>query len=153
ALGRDTDGATDMYALGCILYLLLIGRLPFDGEDRLAVGLRRAHEDAPSLGVWSPAAPESAVRLVDSLLSRDPSRRPDARATALAIADASLEATPRKRRTVGPREADAPTVAVSAPTVRIATEPRRRRRRWRVPVLGAIAGVCIGVFAAAHVLD
>jgi predicted Ser/Thr protein kinase len=154
ALGRDTDGATDMYALGCILYLLLSGRLPFDGEDRLAVGLRRAHEDPPSLGAWSPAAPESAIRLVDSLLSRDPSRRPDARATALAIADASRDRAPRKKRTLGPREADAPTVAVSAPTVRIAPTPHRRRRlRWRVPVLGAIAGVCIGVFAAAHVLD
>jgi beta-lactam-binding protein with PASTA domain/predicted Ser/Thr protein kinase len=160
ARGRDTDGATDMYALGCILYLLLSGRLPFDGEDRLAVGLRRAHEDPPSLGAWSPAAPESAIRLVDSLLCRDPSRRPDARATALAIADASRDRAARKRRTLGPREADAPTVAVSAPTVRIATKPkpkpkprRRRRSRWLVPVLGAIAGVCAGVFAAAHVFD
>src|SRR5215211_2031779 len=155
ALGRDTDGATDIYALGCILYLLLSGRLPFDGEDRLAVGLRRAHEDAPSLGAWSPAAPESAIRLVDSLLSRDRSRRPDARATALAIAGASQDPAPSKRRTFGVREADAPTVAVSAPTVRIASEPRRRRRRrrWLVPVLGAIVGVCAGVFAAAHVLD
>ncbi|MFL6068220.1 MAG: protein kinase domain-containing protein [Gaiellaceae bacterium] len=154
ALGRDTDGATDMYALGCILYLLLSGRLPFDGEDRLAVGLRRAHEDPPSLGLCLPAAPESATRLVDSLLSRDPSCRPDARATALAIAGASRDPAPRKRRTLGPREADAPTVAVSAPTVRVATKPRRRRRRrWLVPVFGAIAGVCAGVIAAAHVLD
>src|SRR3954464_4546049 len=153
ALGRDTDGATDMYALGCILYLLLSGRLPFDGEDRLPVGLRRAHEDAPSLGVWSPAAPESAVRLVDSLLSRDPSRRPDARAAALAIADALRDRTPRKRRSFGRREADAPTIAVSAPTLRIASTPkrRRRRRRWLVPVLGASVGVCAGVLAAAHV--
>ena len=154
ALGRDTDGATDMYALGCILYLLLIGRLPFDGEDRLAVGLRRAHEDAPSLGVWSPAAPESAVRLVDSLLSRDPSRRPDAHAAALAIAGASRDPVrPRKRRAFGAREADAPTVAVSAPTLRVASTPRRRRRRLLVPVLGAIVGVLAGVFAAAQILD
>jgi beta-lactam-binding protein with PASTA domain/predicted Ser/Thr protein kinase len=154
ALGRDTDGATDMYALGCILYLLLSGRLPFDGEDRLAVGLRRAHEDVPSLGVWSPAAPKSAIRLVDSLLSRDPSRRPDARATALAIAGASPDPVrTRNRRAFGAREADAPTVAVSAPTVRLASKPRRRRRRWFVPVLGAIVGVCAGVFAAAQLLD
>jgi serine/threonine-protein kinase len=154
ALGRDTDGATDMYALGCILYLLLSGRLPFDGEDRLAIGLRRAHENAPSLGVWLPAAPESAVRIVDSLLSRDPSRRPDARTTARAIAAASGDPAPRRNgRAFGAREADAPTVAVSAPTVRIASTPRRRRRRLLVPVLGALGGVLAGVFAAAQILN
>ncbi len=154
ALGRDTDGATDMYALGCILYLLLSGRLPFDGEDRLAIGLRRAHEDASSLGVWSPAAPESAIQIVDSLLSRDPSRRPNARETARAIADAWRDPAPRwSRRAFGAREADAPTVAVSAPTVRISPKPRRRRRRLLVPALGAIVGVLAGVFAAAQLLD
>ena len=54
----------------------------------------------------------------------------------------------------GAREADAPTVAVSAPTVRIARRSRAGgRRRWLVPVLGAIAGVLAGVFAAAQILD
>ena len=78
AMGRRSDGATDMYALGCILYLLLSGRLPFEGDDRLATGLRRAHEDPLSLRTFAPAIPDSVVELVDSLLDRDPSQRPDA---------------------------------------------------------------------------
>src|SRR5262249_58607279 len=76
AQGRESDGAADVYALGCLLFLLLSGRLPFDGEDRLAVGLRRAHEDAPSLRTSLRKAGPDAVRLVDSLLARDPAPRP-----------------------------------------------------------------------------
>jgi serine/threonine protein kinase len=56
ALGRENGAAADLYAVGCILFLLLSGRLPFEGEDRLAVGLRRAHDDAPSLQSLLPDA-------------------------------------------------------------------------------------------------
>jgi serine/threonine-protein kinase len=78
AMGRDNDASTDMYALGCILFQLLTGHLPFEGGDRLAIGLRRAHEDAPSLVDRVRNAPPDAVALVDSLLSRDGANRPSA---------------------------------------------------------------------------
>ncbi len=86
AMGRENDSASDMYALGCILFLLLSGRLPFDGDDRLAIGLRRAHENAPSLREVQPDAPERVVALVDSLLCRDPMGRPTATEAAAALA-------------------------------------------------------------------
>src|SRR5262245_16262750 len=86
ALGRECNEPADVYALGCILRLLLSGRLPFEGEDRLSVGLRRAHEDAPSLRSGLPDAPEPLVQLVDSMLARDPDRRPDASTVAAALA-------------------------------------------------------------------
>ena len=85
AAGRQTGPATDLYALGAMLFQLLSGRLPFEGDDRLAAGLRRAHEQAPSLRDVAPTAPREAVELVDRLLARDPVRRGDAAAAALAL--------------------------------------------------------------------
>src|SRR5579859_3621813 len=78
ATGAETDASTDMYALGCILFMLLSGRLPFEDEDRLAVGLRRAHQDAPSVSTLEPGLQEVATRTVDRLLQRDPTKRPTA---------------------------------------------------------------------------
>ncbi len=94
ATGEPTGPATDLYALGCILFHLLSGRLPFEGEDRLATGLRRAHETAPPLATAEPGAPREAAALVDRLLDRVPDRRGSAvdAAVALGAARASLPA-------------------------------------------------------------
>ena len=105
ALGRETGTASDLYALGCILYLLIGGRLPFEGDDRLAVGLRRAHEEAPSLSTLTLGVPAAAVHLVDSLLSRDPDGRPAAAPMAALL---SVLATAPERR-ARPVEREAPT--------------------------------------------
>jgi serine/threonine-protein kinase len=113
ALGRESDGATDLYALGCILFLLLSGRLPFEGADRLAVGLRRAHEDAPSLATRA-AASTDAVRLVDSLLVREAALRPDAAAAAAALAALADGATARPAAAAALAAARAPTLALAS---------------------------------------
>jgi serine/threonine-protein kinase len=85
AAGDPTGPATDLYALGCVLFRLLSGRMPFEGEDRLATGLRRAHEAAPSLALAVPTAPADAVALVDRLLARAPSERGDAGDVAVSL--------------------------------------------------------------------
>ena len=85
ALGLETEPSADVFALGCIAFLLVTSGLPFTGEDRLAVGLRRAHESAPSLRERLPGAPEAAIALVDSFLAREPSRRPAASVAATAL--------------------------------------------------------------------
>ena len=157
ASGAETGPATDLYSLGCILFQLISGRLPFEGEDRLATGLRRAHEPAPSLGTAAPHTPAEAVRVVDILLARQPAVRGDATAAALALgADPmSLPAA-----TVEP----APAARAAAPTLvtRVLREPvtiiQRVRSHRSVPrariaavvlLLAAVIGLTGGVFAVA----
>jgi eukaryotic-like serine/threonine-protein kinase len=144
ALGRESGTAADMYALGCILYLLLSGHLPFEGEDRLAVGLRRAHEEAPSLWTRLPGGPQSLIGLVDSLLERDPQRRPDASATAAALAETQPTTEPVEKPTLA-LPSEQPTTFLAAPP----SPPRRPRRRRVLVALLAATAVIVAALALA----
>jgi eukaryotic-like serine/threonine-protein kinase len=146
AAGRDSGPETDLYALGCMLYRLRSGRLPFEGEDRLAAGLRRIQEDAPPLR----NVPREARELVAALLDRDPARRPSAAEAA--------------RRLGAPRRTIPTTIAPETPLARealtlpaatfVRRSPHRGGRRGRVrlaalsaAVVAALAGG--GVYAVA----
>jgi len=155
ALGRGTDAPGDMYALGCILFLLLSGRLPFEDDDRLALGLRRAHENAPSLRSAAPHASARVISLVDSLLEHDPAARPDAAtvATALARLDVVDDAPPSIRsvpdvRTVAPTLAlpsEQATVAVAKPAPALPAAPPRARRRRLAPAFAVAAAAAVAM--------
>jgi serine/threonine-protein kinase len=141
ARGGETGTATDLYALGCILYLLLGGRLPFEGDDRLAVGLRRAHEQPPSLTTVVTDLPAAAAELVDSLLSSDPGGRPDAVTTAASLSN--MAAAPQWPARPVEREHGAPSVVTFGyptarledawPTVADASAPAEPPALWPSP--------------------
>lgn len=85
AEGREVDHRSDLFSLGCVLYRLLTGRMPFPGETSLAV-LR-------SLAVDQPVPPHEINRAVPpglsaitmKLLSKQPAQRPQ---SAIAVAEA-----------------------------------------------------------------
>jgi serine/threonine-protein kinase len=155
ARGATTGPPADVYALGCILYRGLAGRLPFAGEDRLATGLQRVHEDAPPLASVVDGVPPEGAALVDAMLARSPEARPSADTVARALGAAPAPG--------GAADADVPDASAS-PTLQPATRPldagptigrrrhaytARRRRRGAVAaaVVGAVAATAGGVYA------
>lgn len=61
AMGRLVDGRSDLYAVGLLMYEMLIGRPPFDGDDSYAVGYKHVHE--------APIPPDQADSSVPSQLN------------------------------------------------------------------------------------
>jgi eukaryotic-like serine/threonine-protein kinase len=74
--GGHVGPAADLYGLGCIVFEMLAGRPPFEGDDPLALAYSHVHEDPPRLDAVTPEIPVSVAGLVDRLLAKDPRDRP-----------------------------------------------------------------------------
>jgi eukaryotic-like serine/threonine-protein kinase len=73
-LGAELGPATDIYALGLMLFEMLTGRLPFVANTPTAIALARLHEPLPELE-REPGIPRPLVGLLTRALAREPEQR------------------------------------------------------------------------------
>lgn len=72
--GETATPASDVYAMGIVLYEMLAGHPPFQGEDRVAIALKHLH-DAPPPFEADVQVPRGVVFLVQKALSKEPKER------------------------------------------------------------------------------
>jgi serine/threonine protein kinase len=71
AKGKAVDIRSDLYSLGVVFYLLLTGRVPFDGDSAVAIGIKHITEPVPQL----PDALRVAQPIIDALMAKLPAER------------------------------------------------------------------------------
>jgi tRNA A-37 threonylcarbamoyl transferase component Bud32/uncharacterized tellurite resistance protein B-like protein len=100
ATASALDGRADMYALACMAYEMLTGRLPFDAQHPVKMLNCHIREPAPSMRMRAPEA--DVPEAVDNVILRALAKRPDERyADMYAFAEA-LDAIPRGEAPVEP---------------------------------------------------
>jgi serine/threonine-protein kinase len=127
ARGKTVDKRADVWAFGCVLYEMLAGKRPFEGDD-VSQTLARVIEREPDWNALSEVAPTSVVQVVRRCLEKDPSNR------LRDIGDARLEL---RDALAVPRE-----VGVTPP-------PARLGRRALVSMIAILAaGILLGILGS-----
>jgi len=126
ARGKSTDHRTDIWSFGCIMYEMLTGHIPFEGETATDT-VARILEREPDWEVLPQETPMNIRTLLRRCLEKDPQRR------LRDIGDAAIEI----KETL--------TLPATATTARPAA-PVRTLRRWAMAI-GLVAGAIVVLLA------
>ena len=129
--GGDVGAAADIYALGCVIYEMLTGHLPFTGDTPIALAFKRLTEPAPT--------PRALVPHLDpqweAVTLRCLERRPEQRFQSADDVVLALES--------GQSSQHDATVAFDAPTVVQTSKPSRGVPRLRSALILSLAAAMI----------
>ena len=73
--GAATDGRSDLYSLGIVLYEMFTGRTPFQGDTPYSVALKRLTKAPPDPRGIQPDIPEALVQIIMKCLEREREKR------------------------------------------------------------------------------
>lgn len=72
ARGSMATNQSDIYAIGIILYEMLTGKVPFDGESAVTIALKHFQEEIPSVRLYDRHVPQSLENVVLKATAKDP---------------------------------------------------------------------------------
>jgi serine/threonine-protein kinase len=165
ARGRTVGPQTDIYSLGVVLYEMLAGRVPFEGDSSVAIAMQHVSDAPPPLQALAPDVPDSLALVVAHAMLKEPSQRYGSadefgadldrvrRGLIPVAATAVTSVIPREPTEMIPaveatRVAPAPTPLLSSDKLPPSATPRKRSRwPWLLALLMLLAVGALTAFA------
>ncbi|STY42869.1 Serine/threonine-protein kinase PrkC [Listeria grayi] len=72
ARGGMATQKSDIYALGIVLYEMIMGKVPFDGESAVSIAIKHLQTTVPSVKEQNPAIPQSIDNIILRSTAKDP---------------------------------------------------------------------------------
>ncbi len=148
AQGHAVTPASDLYSIGVMLFELLAGRLPFEGDSAVSVALKHLSEPPPPISTFRPDVSPALEAVVMAALAKDPAQRWQS-------ADDFSNALVAAREQLGQGNGEVQHTAVFAPLPPPDADPpadegspqEERKRRWPWFTLGLLTLLLAGVLA------
>jgi serine/threonine protein kinase len=150
AQGRPVDGRADLFSLGCVLYKLCTGQVPFRGKDVVSTLLLTATKEPEPIEASNQDAPPALCDLVRRLMAKNPQDRPrSAQSVAeeiAAIERALSNAHSKVAALVNPEVSPPQALTVASATVATDKNPyQKQRRNWPWVATGVLAVMAVAL--------
>jgi serine/threonine protein kinase len=123
ARGETVDARSDVYSTGCVLYELITGVPPFQGDSPVAVAYQHVRESAPVPSSINPSVPRALDSIVMKALAKNPMNRYQSAGDMRADLQRALADRPIAAEPVLSDSERTQLIAASPPSPRVAISP------------------------------